>query len=852
MAEQLFIRILNMSLTGSFVILAVLAIRILLKKAPRIFSYCLWAVVLFRLLCPISFSAAFSPFNALSSPTVEHGMIEYIPQDAIQPAQLLPPQDEPAAPVVKQGGTDNADAGRAATDPIEYPTVSLLQITVTIWLCGILLMAFYSIFMLVRLKRHLRRAVWEKDNIYSTNAISTPFVIGMVHPRIYLPASLEEHEREYVLLHEQIHIKRFDHIVKIIAFITLCIHWFNPFVWAAFFLSGKDMEMSCDEAVIRRIGSRRKKEYSASLLSMATGRRIVSGVPLAFGEGDTGSRIKNVLRYKKPAIFGVAAAAIICMATAIILLANPQESGSADNSLASKIQALFHSPSGEPDGTENNGSPRVYYGVVTEYTANNTTWNILMIPGLDDMDIPAAESISTYFEREEQELLPGDLVEITFPAGEELSILEVYPARFSASAESIVVKWSGFTLQRTNADTYRLTFPSGAFPELSGAKAGDMLSFYYEEPEEPAFATSPSESENSGLIATAPILAAGENEYGGPILTLDLSTAQIKDIFSGFGLYIRFLLEPADETYAVGVRSIARSARVIDSFVSDYDIPYDQGGELAFSQDCVFKVNYSMSGIDYRDVSFDVFADFINEDSVQRSKPCLLTFKDGLITEAKLQNAYEQYGINYSEFSLSDYTYTYNYLSEREGEEAFAKYYTLVSSETLDIADCAGSELIEVYTGDIGDGDGESGIVMFKDAVGNLLGIQDAVMARVGWNNVYLGEKEGTPFIMNVHIEDRWDNGVYCYWVYRLDENGGIKQIAGSAFNFAFPQGEYPITYDDAIFKEWVNDMTAWLEDCHLILSTQDGELRTEKISEADKYNYETLNLKNREKELGL
>ncbi|MCM1185428.1 MAG: M56 family metallopeptidase [Lachnoclostridium sp.] len=822
MAEQLFIRILNMSLTGSFVILAVLAIRILLKKAPRIFSYCLWAVVLFRLLCPVSFSAAFSPFNALSSPTVEHGMIEYIPQEAIQPAQPLPSQDNPAAPAVTQGATDNAGTGNAATDPTKYPTVSLLQITVTIWLCGILLMAFYSIFMLVRLRRHLRNAVWEKDNIYITKAISTPFVIGIIRSRIYLPASLESHERKYVLLHEQIHIKRFDHIIKIIAFITLCIHWFNPFVWAAFFLSGKDMEMSCDESVIRRIGSRRKKEYSASLLNMATGKRIISGVPLAFGEGDTESRIKNVLRYKKTTVFGVAAAAVICMAAVIILLANPREPGS----------------------MEDNNSPRVYYGVVTAYTVNDTTWNILMVPGLGELDIPDAESISTYFEREEQELLPGDLVEITFPAGEEISVLETYPARFSASAESIVVKWSGFSLQHTNTDSYRLTFPSGAFPELSGAKAGDMLSFYHEEPEEPAFATSPSESENSGLIATAPILAAGENEYGGPILTVELSTARIKDIFSGFGLSIRFLLEPVDETYAVSIRSIARSARVIDSFVSDYDIPYDQGGELAFSQDCVFKVNYSMSGIDYREVTFDAFADFVSD----HSAPCLLTFKDGLITEAKLQTAYQKNGIGYSEFSPTHDIYSY--LLEQEGEAAFYKYYTMASSETSDIADRAGSELIEIYTGNIGDGD--SGIVMFKDSEGNLMGTQDAHIARAGWNNIYLGEKEGVPFIMNVYIEDRWDFGGYGYWVYRLDENGGIRQIAGSSFDFAFPQDTYSYKYDDALFKEWVDDMTAWLEESHLILSTQEGELRTEKISEADKYNYETLNLRNREKELKL
>lgn len=839
MAEQLFIKILNMSLTGSFVILTVLAMRILLKKAPRIFSYCLWAVVLFRLLCPVSFSAAFSPLNALSSPTVEHGMIEYIPQEVIQPTQPLPSQGNLTSPSIQPD-----EESIPNPNLITKPTFSTLQIAAGIWLCGILLMALYSIIMLINLKQHLKSAAWERDNIYTTQTISTPFVIGMIKPRIYLPSSLENYEREYVLLHEQIHIKRFDHIVKFIAFVTLCIHWFNPFVWVAFFLSGKDMEMSCDEAVIRKIGSRMKKEYSASLLSMATGKRIISGVPLAFGEGDTGSRIKNVLRYKKPAVFVVNVTAIVCIVTTIVLLANPYRARNVENS----------SPS------------QVYYGVVTETTLfDNTTRKILMIPGLGEMEIPNAESISTYFEREEQELLPGDLVEITFPAGEEVSIQETWPSRFSASAESIVVKWSGFSLQHTNGDSYQLTFPTGAFPELSDVRAGDKLSFYREEPEELAFATSPPESEDSRLIATAPILAAGENEYGGPTLTIELSSAQIQEIFSGFGLYIRFSLESeagalaeaqpitptvqfngemtGEGTYFISARSISKSAKVIDSYVSSYDAPYNGEKDLVFAENCVFIVNFSMSGIDYQEVSFDTFADFVNEGSHWVSKPCLVTFTGGLITEAKLESAYNNYGISYSEFSVkSD---VYDYLLENEGEAAFDKYYSLANSETLDIADCSGSELIEIYTGNLGDG--ASGIVMFKDAQGRLLFTQDAHIARAGWNNIYLGEVQGTAFIMNISIEDRWDYGQYGYWVYRLDENGGIKQIAGSEFNFTLPETEDTIKYDDALFKEWVDGMSSWLENSHLILSSQEGEIRTEKISEADKYNYDTLNLRDRE-----
>lgn len=841
MIEQLFIRILNMSLTGSFVILAVLAIRLLLRRAPKIFSYCLWAVVLFRLLCPISFSAAFSPLSILSSPTVEHGMTEYIPKEmvqATQPALAWAPQISPSLHPEAENSSKQAAVVNQTLRPVQIATM--------IWLYGIFIMALYSILMLAGLKRHLKTAMWERDNIYITETLSTPFVIGMVKPKIYLPSSLGSYEREYVLLHEQIHIKRLDHMVKIIAFLTLCIYWFNPFVWVAFFLSGQDMEMSCDEAVIRQIGNRMKKEYSASLLSMATGRRIISGVPLAFGEGDTGSRIKNILHYRKPANLAVVVAAIVCILAAVILLANPNRTNI----------------------TEDGKTAQTYYGVVTANASDYGSQKLLVVPGIGEMEIPNAESISTYFERDEQELLLGDLVEITFPEGAEVSIQETWPGRFSISAESIVVKWGGFSLQRTKEDFYQLTFPSGAFPELSGARAGDMLSFYHEEPEELAFATSPLESEHSRLIATIPILAAGENEYGNPILTMELSSAQIQEIFSGFGLYIRFSLEsenadsagtqaatPAEqlngmmydeETYRFNVRSIARSARMIDSFTSEYDSPYDAQTDLAFAEDCIFKVNYYMSGIGYKEVSFDAFADFINEKWVYH--PCILTFRDGLITEAILESAYINYGICFSEFLPRKQSYFYKFLLENEGEDAFDKYYSLASSETLDIADCEGSELIEVYTGNLGDGD--SGIVMFKDAQGRLLDTQDAHIARMGWNNIYLGEIWGMPFIMNVSIEDRWDTGEYGYWVYRLDEEGGINQFAGSIFQFTLPEAEHTPKYDDALFHEWADGMGQWLENSHLILSTQDGEVRTENISEADKYNYDTLNLKDRNPDL--
>jgi len=863
MTELLFIRILNMSLTGSLVILSVLVMRILLRKAPSIFSYCLWAVVLFRLLCTISFTATFSPLNALQAPVTNHGRIEYIPEELLyhsqSPAQTIMPING-ITDTVPQGITNTMQAGALNT------TGLILKIASGVWLAGILIMASYSIITLIHLAGKLKTASWERDNIYITDAISTPFVIGLIHPRIYLPSILGEKERQYILLHEQVHLKRKDHLIKIISYATLCLHWFNPLVWAAFFLSGKDMEMSCDEAVIRKIGSHVKKDYSTSLLCLSTGKRIVNGIPLAFGEGDTGSRIKNVLRYRKPAAFTIGIAAAACIVVTIVLLANPGKSG---------------------NNTENGGL-LTDYGVIMEVELDGVTRQMFISPLHGTVEIPEAKTIDTWFEpgdeRDPHRLLPGDLAAITFSSEDEIAIQETWPARFSGPAESISILWQGLSLQdigdgsRLLGSTYLLTFPGGVVPEVSTAKVGDILSLYWEETEDEAYLTQVPESSQSRLIVSTPILAITENEYGGRMLTVGLNTFAVSQMLGGFGFHTRFALNSGDnlttkedlraieeaQAYlndqsrqeqdtstdsvtpladfcTVYIRSIARSARAIDSYLPGDDFPYNSEEPLAFAEDCVFKVNYSMDNMDYREVSFDTFAGLIESAPHALNKPCILVFKDDLIIEATLQSVFFHYGIGVDMFTPDESIYAY--LLEKEGEDAFETCYSLTSTESMDISDGEGIETIEVCTGNIGDGD--SGIVMFKNTAGELLCIQDAHTARVGWNNIYLGEKDGVPFIMNVYVEDRWNYGGYGYWVYRLDEKGSIKQIAGSRFDFEL--GSDLLYYDDDLFKQWIDGMTAWLENSHLILSSQDGEIRTEKVSDADRYNYDTLNLKGRE-----
>ena len=309
MLGKIFLQILNMSFTASFVIILVLIARLFLKKLPKILSYALWGVVLFRLICPFSFESIFSLLPIKSNP---------IPLGIVYEA--IPTVDT-GIPAINHTVNQSLPAATPASsiNPLQIWTF----IGYTVWLLGMAILLIYSIVSLVRLHGRLKDAVHEKDNIYLTEHLDTPFVMGIIHPKIYLPISLKGEKKRYILLHEQIHIRRFDHVIKIISFFVLCLHWFNPLVWVAFFISGRDMEMSCDEAVVKQLGSDVKKEYSSSLLALATGRHIIGGSPLAFGEGDTKGRIKNILNYKKPAFWMVGVTLIAAIIIAVGLLSNP-------------------------------------------------------------------------------------------------------------------------------------------------------------------------------------------------------------------------------------------------------------------------------------------------------------------------------------------------------------------------------------------------------------------------------------------------------------------------------------------------------------------------------------------------
>ena len=326
-----FSAVLNMSITASIAILIILLARIVLKRAPKIFSYALWAVVLFRLLCPVSLTSSLSVLGLFPAPTTETGRVEYVSLD-------VPNTQRPAVDVDAPASNLGSATDHSVEPPIAEGTPAgsvddLVLIASMVWICGVAAMLMLNLFQLIRLRRKLVGSILLHDNIYLADYIPTPFVMGLIHPKIYLPSAMSEVEQSYIIQHERHHIRRGDHVIKLLAFAAVCIHWFNPLVWLAFALASKDMEMSCDEAVMRQTDRDIRADYSSSLLQFSTGKRVVIGTPLAFGEGETKERIENIMKYKKPTMIIVVLAVIVCVGLTACLSSNPQ-SGTGKNNLS--------------------------------------------------------------------------------------------------------------------------------------------------------------------------------------------------------------------------------------------------------------------------------------------------------------------------------------------------------------------------------------------------------------------------------------------------------------------------------------------------------------------------------------
>lgn len=332
----LFQAVLVMSLTAAVTALAVMAIRAVMGalRVPRAIVFLLWAVVLFRMMCPVSFSSSWSLLSlfpaaeeqAADLPGGDMGGGQAVWNGPQEPGnyQTGASGGEPAPTLAPE--TDSSAQSAAVSEPATPPASAepnWLSVLSAVWALGVLALWLWSLLSWLRLRRRLSAAVRAPDGAWESDRVDSPFVLGFFPPKIYLPLGLSGDTRRYVLLHERAHIRRGDHIVKVLAFLALAVHWFNPLLWLSWFLSCRDMEAACDEAVLRRSPEDIRKHYSAALLSLAAAHPL--RVPLAFGENGVKGRVRGALRWKRPAAALVAVALVVLLASCYMLAANPAQ-----------------------------------------------------------------------------------------------------------------------------------------------------------------------------------------------------------------------------------------------------------------------------------------------------------------------------------------------------------------------------------------------------------------------------------------------------------------------------------------------------------------------------------------------
>ncbi|GEM_PF-6325928 len=410
--SDLFITILNMSLSAGIVILIILLARLPLKKSPKKWSYFLWIAAAFRLCCPVSLSSAvslfrFAPASAVRQSSAYAGRLEYIPAPTVSTAAPIINTTAPivstAAPIVNTTApivsTTAPVIGTAAPTSSVLPggivtsaptaapspggnaapdlTATLFKIASIVFIVGTAAILVYGLIYYFRIRKRLVGAMLMKEAngktpVYMSDAVDSPFILGIFRPRIYIPFNLPPSSLDYVLAHERYHLHRGDHIGKCFAFILLSLHWFNPLCWLAFYLMGKDMEMSCDEAVLKR-SAMTSRAYSETLLGFANSKYAPTANPLAFGETAVKSRIKNAMNYKKPKLFITIISVILCTAVIAACALNPigeikKETEAADNTGETENPGSVTGPISDPETVDDAAPASLEYMGYTHIT----------------------------------------------------------------------------------------------------------------------------------------------------------------------------------------------------------------------------------------------------------------------------------------------------------------------------------------------------------------------------------------------------------------------------------------------------------------------------------------------------
>ena len=414
--NELFLKIINMSISASWLVLVVLILRFVLKKAPKWVNILLWGIVAIRLICPFSFESALS----------------LIPSAETFPEKVISgPSFDVQTGITPVDNRINDYLGDRYFEGVTVPANNgnnIMTILTIVWTIGILLLVAYTVISYWRLRRKVDTAVRYKDNIFQSENVKSPFVLGIIKPRIYLPFNMNGQDLEHVVAHEQAHIHRKDHWWKPFGFLLLTIHWFNPLVWLAYVLLCRDIELACDEKVIKELGNEQRADYTQALVACSVNRRMIAACPLAFGEVGVKDRVKSVMNYKKPAFWVIIIAVIICVGVAACFLTNPKQdrytlrivvpAGSQEEFVyteeeVSTVRNSIKIWSGDGLGdtevllfpvnkTAETGYTATYltHGMSVEFDAENDTWFKIGV----NMQNPTNEDIIVYVEVENVEV----------------------------------------------------------------------------------------------------------------------------------------------------------------------------------------------------------------------------------------------------------------------------------------------------------------------------------------------------------------------------------------------------------------------------------------------------------------
>ena len=307
----LFLQIVNMSVAASWIVLAVLLLRFFLKDVPKWTYVLLWGIVAVRLICPFSLESSLS----------------LIPSAQMLPEEVISgPSFDVQTGIAPVDDRVNEYLGDRYFEGVTVPAnhgADVMTVLAVIWIAGMLVLASYMAFSYWRLCRSVEAAVKLRGKIYQHESVRSPFVLGILTPRIYLPFDIDAQDLEHVIAHEEAHIQRKDHWLKPLGFLLLTIHWFNPVMWAAYIMLCRDIELACDEKVIKDLDCSQRADYSQALVSCSVSRRLISACPLAFGEVGVRDRVKSVMNYKTPGYWLTAASVVICVIAAVCFLTSP-------------------------------------------------------------------------------------------------------------------------------------------------------------------------------------------------------------------------------------------------------------------------------------------------------------------------------------------------------------------------------------------------------------------------------------------------------------------------------------------------------------------------------------------------